>query len=99
MSELATVNTETIEAVQRTLQKYLGRFGFERADVLEGRDHSGDPALFVDAFYRATDEPLETILVLRTLTELRDTLVRMGESRFPHIKHHFDDKQKIAKSR
>jgi hypothetical protein len=99
MSELTTVNAETIEAVQKTLRKYLDRYGFERADVHEGRDHSGDPALFVDAFYRVTDEPLETIFLLRTLTELRNTLIHMGESRFPHVKHHFDDKQKVANSR
>lgn len=99
MSELTTANAETVEAVQKTLRKYLARYGFERADVHAGRDHSGDPALFVDAFYRVTDVPLETIFLLKTLTELRETLIHMGESRFPHLRHHFDDKQKIAKSR
>ena len=31
-------------------------------------------------------------------TELRDALANVGEHRFPHVRHHFDERQLTAKS-
>jgi hypothetical protein len=95
-----SMNTELTQevkgAIVNLLQQRMDRYGFERATINAGEDHSGDPALFIDAFYHLSQQPLETAEILRLLTEIRDLLVhRLGESRFPHIRHHFDAKQEV----
>jgi hypothetical protein len=81
--------------IQKLLKERLGRYGFERAMVNAGSDHSGDPALFIDAYYRLSGEPVKTIEILHLLSDLRNLLVHSGESRFPYLKHHFDEKQQV----
>src|SRR5262245_56122727 len=89
---------EVQDRVFPLLRERMQRFGFDRAEIHEGRDASGDQALFIDAFYRLSSEPVVAEEMLRLLTEIRNTLVKMGEMRFPHLRHHFDEKQKVAPS-
>jgi hypothetical protein len=97
MSTVTNLDDSTNAAVQEFLRRRLNQYGFERADVHAGEDHSGDPALFIDAYYRLTNEPLERELLVHLLTELRGLLLNRGERRFPHMRHHFDEKQQVAK--
>ncbi len=93
-------NIEVVNAaIQQLFKERLDRYGFERAEIHAGRDHSGDPALFIDAFYRLSREPLQTTFTLNLLTELRRLLISKGEQRFPYVRHHFDEKQQVAKAR
>jgi hypothetical protein len=59
---------EIHEAVRELFKQRMDRFGFDRAEVHAGRDHSGEPALFIDAFYHLSREPVDTYQVLRLLT-------------------------------
>ncbi len=86
---------EIREAVQELFKERMDRFGFDRAEVHTGSDHSGAPALFIDAFYRLSREPVDTYQVLRLLTDLRNKLIHQGEKRFPYVRHHFDEKQQV----
>jgi hypothetical protein len=91
-SDAPAVNDE----IQELLRERLGRYGFERAVINAGSDHSGDPALFIDAFYHLTREPVQSIEMLHLLNELRNFLVRKGETRFPYLRHHFDERQQVT---
>lgn len=91
----APITPAVNEDIQKLLRERLGRYGFERAIVNAGSDHSGDPALFIDAYYRLSGEPVRTMEMLRLLTDLRNLLVHSGERRFPYLKHHFDEKQQV----
>ena len=91
-TNIAVVN----DVVQQLFKERLGRYGFERAEIQAGRDHTDDPALFIDAYYRLSDEPIETRQILHLLTELRKLLISRGEERFPYVRHHFDEKQPVA---
>jgi len=97
MSADADTNSATKNAVQKLLKDKFAQYRFERVDVRAGEDHTGDPALFIDAYYGLSDTPVDTRLILHTLTELRDVLLKMGEKRFPYVRHHFDEKQRVAK--
>lgn len=88
---------EINDAVRELFRERMNRFGFDRAEIHTGSDHSGEPALFIDAFYRLSGEPVDTYQVLRLLTDLRNKLVHQGEKRFPYVRHHFDEKQQVAK--
>jgi hypothetical protein len=93
----AEPSLEVKNAIIHLLQQRMDRFGFDRAEVNAGKDHSGDPALFIDAFYRLSKQPLDTTVILRLLTEIRKLLVQeMGEARFPYIRHHFDEQQSVT---
>ena len=92
----STSNIEAVgDEIQKLLRKRLDRYGFEHAVVNVGSDHSGDPALFIDAYYHLTEEPVKTIEILHLLTELRNFLVSKGEERFPYLRHHFDERQQV----
>jgi len=95
----AVIDKGVNEAIQRLLRERLNQYGFERADIRADRDHSGDPGLFIDVFYRLSREPLQTAFTLNLLTELRRLLMSKGEDRFPYLRHHFDERQQVAKVR
>ena len=85
------------KAVQRLLKQRFAKYRLERVDVRAGEDHTGDPALFIHAHFGLSDTPLDTSLVTESFTEIRETLFKMGEKRFPYVRHHFHDEQAVAK--
>jgi len=85
------------KAVQRLLKQRFAKYRLERVDVRAGEDHTGDPGLFIDAYFALSDTPLDTSLVSESFTEIREALLKMGEKRFPYVWHHFHDEQAVAK--
>lgn len=86
------------KAVLRVLKARLGHLGFQRAEVHAGEDHNGEPALFVDAQYNLSHDPIDPGATLGLLQVLRRELEAVGETRFPHVRHHFDERQRVASS-
>lgn len=95
-TETSVVDERVIEAVRRVLEDRMGRFGFEDARAHYGEDHDGDPVLYIDVDYRLSDEPIDTKATIGLVQALRDALGAVGETRFPHVRHHFDEKQKVT---
>jgi hypothetical protein len=84
-------------AIVDLLRERLGPYGFRNARVMPGVDHDGDPVLFIDAEYDLSDVPVNSrATTLDTLVDLRRKLSELGEERFPHIRHHFAEKQKVV---
>jgi hypothetical protein len=81
--------------IERILRENLSRFGFVRARIEPGEDHAGDPAIFVDAEYELSDEPVDSGVTLSSLTTIRSRLLALGEQRFPYIRHHFAEGQRV----
>jgi len=82
-------------AIDRILRENLSRYGFVRATIEPGEDHTGDPAIFIHAEYQLSDEPVDSKVTLATFSTLRDQLIALGEGRFPYLRHHFADGQKV----
>jgi len=91
------IDVAITKAVQRLLKQRFAKYRLERVDVRAGEDHTGDPALFIDAHFGLSDTPLDTSLAMENFTEIRETLLKMGEKRFPYVRHHFHEKQAVAK--
>ena len=89
-------SSEVREAVGRVLQEHLAVYGLEEATVETGWDHDGDPALFVDAYFRLSETPVDPQTVYPLTRYLREELATVGEERFPYIRYHFDENQKVA---
>jgi len=97
-TETSVVDERVIEAVRRVLEDRMGRFGFEDVRVSSGEDHDGDPVLFIEVDYRLSDEPIDSKATFGLVRALREALGAVGETRFPHVRHHFDEKQKVAQT-
>ena len=91
-----SIDARVHRAIDDLLRERLGPYGFRSARVMPGVDHDGDPVLFIDAEYDLSDVPVNSRETLDTLVDLRRKLSELGEERFPHIRHHFADKQKVV---
>lgn len=87
---------ELAEAIVRLLKERLARFGLERVEVRSGLDHAGEPALFIEAWYRLSPEPIDPEALAQAHLALQDLLIEWGEERFPYVRDHFDAKQRIS---
>jgi hypothetical protein len=86
---------EVVEAIETILRKRLSRFGYRGARIRAGLDHTGEPTLFIDADYDYSDELLDSAETHGANLDLVYKLPKLGERRFPHVRHHFDGRQKV----
>jgi hypothetical protein len=94
-----TIDPQIVELVKQTVRESMGPFGLRAVDVHAGEDHDGDPVIFVEVQYDLSDRPIETDVTVALTSILRDRLWDRGEKRFPHIRHRFDERQKVSRSR
>lgn len=82
-------------AVERVLREQLGDSGFQKVQVKVGQDHDDDEILYVDAYFdlQAQVDP-ERFYGLTTA--VRGALELLNEFRFPHLRYHFPEGQKVA---
>ena len=90
------VSEQVRQAIDEILRKDLEPYGYQRAEIEAREDHSGDPAIFVDALYGRTDLAVDVDVVARITHKLRNRLWELNEERFPYVKHHFDEDRKVA---
>ncbi len=89
------IRPEVKTEIERILRENLSRYGLVRATIEPDADHDGDPAIFINAEYELSDEPVDSRVTLSTLSMLRDRLIALGEDRFPYLRHHFAEGQKV----
>ena len=58
----APIKPRVKREIERILRENLARYGLVRATIEPGEDHDSDPAIFVDADYRLSDEPVDSRL-------------------------------------
>lgn len=90
---------ETVALIKQTIAERMRPFGYVDARVRAGEDHDGDPVIFIDVDYTLSEMPLDLAVSSPLTTLLRDRLWAVGEERFPHINHHFDERQKVKPRR
>ncbi len=90
------VPPELVREIERILEERLGRFGLEKVEVRGGEDHYGEPAIFVEVWYRLSEEPIDVDAQARAELAVIDRLVEVGEDRFPYFRHHYAEGQEIA---
>jgi hypothetical protein len=91
-----TVDRDIVELIERTVRDTMGPFGLRRVEVRAGEDHDGDPVIFVEAQYDLSERPIDPRVTAKLTTTLRDRLWERGEFRFPHVRHKFDERQKVV---
>lgn len=84
------------DAITDVVRREMARFGLRDVQAAVGTDHDGDPVIFVDVDYGHAGEAVDVKTTAGLVTKLRDRLWTMGETRFPHIRHHFAAEQKVV---
>jgi hypothetical protein len=101
MANLGTTSAKDVskaahDAVRQVLTERIGGMHIRDVEVNAGHDHDGDPVLVVDAYYDFSETPVDARAMYGLTRHLRGALQEAGETRFPIIRHHFDDRQKVA---
>jgi len=91
------VDPELVELIKRTIHETMDPFGLRSVEVRAGEDHDGDPVIFVEAEYDLSETPLELGVTGELASVVRELVWKAGETRFPHIRHKFHEKQKVKK--
>lgn len=84
------------KAIEDIVRAEVEAFGMTSVHVSAGSDHDGDPALFVDVVYEDGGKPIDTAVLTRLVSKVHSRTWEMGEERFPYIRHHFDERQKVV---
>ena len=90
-----TVDDQIRALIERTVRDKMGSFGLNSVNVRAGEDHDGDPVIFVEAIYGLSETPVDLEVTSALATTLRSRLWEHGEVRFPHIRHKFNENQKV----
>ena len=81
--------------IRDTVLEVMGKYGAREVHVRPALDHDGDPVLSVDVDYELSPLPVDPKETLGLIGLVRDRLYEIGETRFPHIRHHYKEGQRI----
>jgi len=87
------------KALSDLLRERLQVAGAESVAVQPDADHEGTPILAVEVKHHLVDRPIELNEVIAADRAARDLAWQMGERRFLHVEHVYDEKQQVARSR
>ncbi|MSO75622.1 MAG: hypothetical protein EXQ87_01730 [Alphaproteobacteria bacterium] len=95
-TKIERADDEAVQVIERIVQDRLGPFDIKGVRVEPGLDHCGDPILFIEVRYRKSRKPVDASVTFGLVTEVREALEAVGETRFPHVRHRFDHRRRIV---
>ena len=91
------IDEAVVRKIDDVIRARMERWGCETVRVKPDLDHDGDPIIRVDVDYRLMEEPLDSGATFDLLTEVWFAIEKLGEHRFPHVRHHFHERQTTMK--
>jgi len=91
--EPITEATET--AIKALVTERLDRFNVEPCNIESFTNSEGEPAISIGICYLDAATPISPTVTIALASALRETLVNLGEYRFPYVRHYFQDNQEI----
>lgn len=95
-TSIRPASPEAERAVNEALRERLRDHGFQRATVVADEDHDGTEVLYVDVDFGLTEAPVDPEMVIGLTQIVREALATVSETRYPIVRHHFDERQKVA---
>lgn len=83
--DLQGIAPEARSMVESLVRERLLPFGLDHVSVEPATDHDGDPVLRIEAIFGAGGVPVEGMVAVRLVDDLRIELAGLGETRFPHL--------------
>ncbi len=101
MAKLAeALDREIVDLISETVREIMGPFGLADVTVRAGEDHDGDPVIYIEAHYALSEQPIDMKTASKATRHLTNTLCdrlwERGETRFPHTRHKFDERQSLV---
>jgi hypothetical protein len=81
--------------IRQLVRAKLGKLRIRDVEIRPGYDYDGDQVIYVDVYYELSDQAIDPEVTLEALVALKNGLSRAGEDRFPYLRHHFDEHQKV----
>lgn len=63
--------------------------------MIPGLDHDGDPVLYVDLTFALVERGVDPNVLIQSTPAVRRALWAIGERRYPHLRYHFHDDQRV----
>ncbi len=99
MAVAGKISAKVTRKIRRLLKQEVGHYALRSIEMKVGEDHDGDPVLFIDAWYDLSLTRVDTMRVAETSGKLHDLARSMKLTIFPHLRHHFDEAQKVVGDR
>lgn len=84
------------EELRLFLQTELASLAVSKIEIEDGNDHDGNAVINVVVRHKLINKPLNPIHWFRIDGKARDLAWKLGERRFVHIRHVFNNKQELA---
>lgn len=92
---MTAIRPEVRAAIQTVVDDLLRDYKLETCGIKADEDSSGDDAIFVDLCYELTEREIDPAITTAVRTAIRERLLKLGESRFPYIRHHLQNGQRV----
>ena len=90
-----SIGSDVEDALKSVVEKTLAGHAINRFTIQSGEDAGGDEAIFVDLYYNKNEKEFDPELNHTVRSAARAELFRLGEQRFPYIRHHLPAGQRI----
>jgi len=91
-----SVSPAVLALVESTVKERLAYQSLRSVEVTPIIDSEGDRALRIDVQFDLIEPSLDAELFQFLTTDVRNALEQIGEHRFPHLRYHFDERQKVS---
>lgn len=81
--------------LRRFVEDTFEAFAVQNVEVEEGKDHDDTPVVNV-AIHHGLAEPVNAFTLIEMDGKIRDYAWQLGERRFVHVRHAFDERQSVA---
>jgi hypothetical protein len=92
---VADLKPELRNQIKTIIDGELHQYDIETLDIKIAEDASGDEAIFVDVRYLLSQREFDPKQMNKVRSAVRSMLVDNNELRFPYIRHHLQDGQKV----
>jgi hypothetical protein len=90
------VSLRARDTIDAAVREFVSRFALRDIEIRVGEDHDGDPVLLIDVRHDLSTTLIEPVVLNDLAVEIQMRLLKLGEERFPLVRHHFSDEQKVA---
>jgi hypothetical protein len=89
------IQPDMARLIEQTVRESMEKYALKTVTVRAGEDHDGDPVIRIEATYDLSETPIDSADTAGLTMLLCDKLGDLGETRFPHVRHKFHDRQEV----